>query len=56
MRIFTIRVSLEDENSEELLRECASSPDDYIDVPDSDLLDAAFRQITDRISQLYLTR
>ena len=56
VRIFTIRVSLEDENSEELLRSCASSPEDYIDVPDSDLLDEAFRDITDRISQLYLSR
>ncbi len=56
IRIFTIRVSLEDERSEELLRACASAPEDYIDVPDSDRLDEAFRNITDRISQLYLTR
>ena len=56
IRIFTIRVSLEDERSEDLLRACASAPEDYIDVPDSDRLDEAFRQITDRISQLYLTR
>lgn len=56
IRIFTIRVSLEDERSDELLRACASAPEDYIDVPDSDRLDEAFREITDRISQLYLTR
>lgn len=56
IRVFTIRMSLDDENSEDLLRACASSPQDYIDVPDSDRLDEAFREITDRISQLYLTR
>ncbi len=56
IRIFTIRVSLEDQRSEDLLQACASTPEDYIDVPDSDRLDEAFREITDRISQLYLTR
>ena len=55
VRIFTIRLSLEDERSEELLTACASSPEDFIDVQESDRLDDAFRQITERISTLYLS-
>ena len=55
VRIFTIRLSLEDERSEELLTACASSPEDFIDVQESDRLDEAFRQITERISTLYLS-
>lgn len=55
VRIFTIRLALEDDRSEELLSACASSPDDFIDVQDSDRLDAAFQDIADRISTLYLS-
>lgn len=55
VRIFTIRLSLEDERSEKLLKGCASSPDDFIDVQDSDKLDEAFKRIADKISTLYLS-
>ena len=55
IRIFTIRLALEDERSEDLLTACASSPDDFIDVRDSDKLDEAFKEIADRISMLYLS-
>ena len=55
IRIFTIRLSLEDQRSEDLLTECASDPADFIDVQDSDKLDEAFKEIADRISMLYLS-
>ena len=55
IRVFTIRLALEDDRSENLLTECASDPEDFIDVQDSDDLDEAFAEIADRISILYLS-
>ncbi|MAK61581.1 MAG: hypothetical protein CMK09_11425 [Ponticaulis sp.] len=55
IRIFTIRLALEDDRSEELLTACASEPEDFIDVQNSDELEAAFKDIADRISTLYLS-
>lgn len=55
IRVFTIRLALEDSRSEDLLTACASSPEDFIDVQDSDKLDEAFKEIADRISMLYLS-
>ena len=55
VRVFTIRLSLEDDRSEDLLTGCASNPEDFFDVRESDKLQDAFQQITDRISSLYLS-
>ena len=55
IRVFTIRLSLEDDKSEALLTSCASRPEDFFDVRDSDKLQQAFEQIADRISSLYLS-
>ena len=55
IRVFTIRLSMEDRRSEELLSACASSPSDFIDVQNSDDLANAFQDIADRISTLYLS-
>ena len=54
--IYTIRLELADKRSEKLLRECASSPDNFLDVPTADQLDDAFARISNRILQLYLSK
>ncbi|MAT33803.1 MAG: hypothetical protein CMK06_01445 [Ponticaulis sp.] len=55
VRIFVIRLAQEDERSEKLLKGCASSKDDFIDVQESDDLDVAFREIADKISNLRIS-
>lgn len=55
--VYTIRLELSgDPRSENLLRECATSPSHYLDVPDADELEAAFNDIADDILDLYLSR
>jgi len=55
VRIFVIRLAQEDERSEKLLKGCASSKDDFIDVQESDDLDVAFKEIADKISNLRIS-
>ncbi|MEZ5967651.1 MAG: TadE/TadG family type IV pilus assembly protein [Hyphomonas sp.] len=54
--IYTIRLELDDDRSADLLRNCASKPEYYLDVPDSAQLDAAFSKISNDILQLYLSK
>ncbi|MFC6197029.1 pilus assembly protein TadG-related protein [Ponticaulis profundi] len=55
IRIITIRLDLADERSEKVLKTCASSPDDYLDVQDGSKLGDAFKQITEKVTLLYLS-
>lgn len=55
--IYTIRLDLAgDTRSEALLKACATSAEYYLDVPDSNQLEAAFNDIADDILDLYLSR
>ncbi|MFU0507805.1 pilus assembly protein TadG-related protein [Pseudaminobacter sp. NGMCC 1.201702] len=53
--IYTIRLELDDKNSDGLLKACASSADHYFDVPDAKDLQATFEDIRDRINRIRLT-
>lgn len=54
--IYTIRLELSDTRSENLLRNCATTPDKFLDVPTADQLDEAFSRISSEILQLYLSK
>lgn len=54
--IYTIRLELADARSETLLRNCATTPDKFLDVPTADQLDEAFAHISNEILQLYLAK
>jgi len=52
--IYTIRLEEPDVKTGTMLKECATSPEHYFDVPSRSQLDEAFRQIRDRIVVLRL--
>lgn len=56
IEIYTIRLELDDKRSETLLRDCASSAENYLNVPDASQLDQAFDELGERISHLYLSK
>lgn len=54
MEIYTIRLEEPNVTTGNLLRDCASSADHYLDVPDSSLLDEAFAKIAKKIVRIRL--
>ena len=55
-QLIVIRLEISDSESQTLLSECASSPDDFFDVPDASQLDAVFAQLAERMSFPRLTQ
>jgi Flp pilus assembly protein TadG len=53
--IYTIRLELQDSNSAELMRDCATDPDHFFDVPDSSTLESTFEEIRHRINRVRIT-
>ncbi|MGL4488801.1 MAG: pilus assembly protein TadG-related protein [Rhizobiaceae bacterium] len=49
IEIFTIRLEEPNVMTGNMLKNCASSPSHYIDVPDSSMLEDAFKQISKRV-------
>ncbi len=52
--IYTIKLEEPDVTTGSLLQDCASSPDNYVDVPDRSLLQNAFSRIAKKISLVRL--
>jgi Flp pilus assembly protein TadG len=55
IRVYTIRLGLNDARSEAVLKGCASSADDFFDSPQPEQLKAAFEKVTRGLMQLYLS-
>jgi Flp pilus assembly protein TadG len=55
VEIYTIRLEEPNVTTGNMLKDCASDADHYIDVPNRALLDDAFSKIADRISVIRLT-
>lgn len=55
IKIIVIRLELDDQNSADLLRNCASSDDDYYDVPDSAELNGVLGAIGRGLLELHIT-
>jgi len=53
--IFTIRLDLQDSNSATLMRNCATDPDHFFDVPDPSTLQSTFEEIRHRINRGRIT-
>ena len=56
VRIYTIAFAVDDEATEDLLRSCADSPDQYYDASDTEELAAAFADVADKLASLYLNK
>ncbi|MGE0213030.1 MAG: VWA domain-containing protein [Parvibaculaceae bacterium] len=56
VRIYTIAFEVGDEDTEELLRNCADSPDQYYDASSAEELSEAFSDVADRLASLYLNK
>ena len=56
IRIITVRLDLTDERSENILKSCASSEDDFIDVKNAGQLTKAFLAITDKVTEIHLSK
>lgn len=54
--LYVIRVEMDDERSENLMRACASSPEHFLDVSSSEKLDETFKLISRRVTNLYLSK
>jgi Flp pilus assembly protein TadG len=55
VEIYTIRLEEPNVTTGNMLRDCASDADHYIDVPNRSMLDEAFAKIADRISMIRLS-
>ena len=53
--IYTIRLDLQDSNSANLMRDCATTPRHFFDVPDSSTLQSTFEEIRHRINRVRIT-
>ncbi len=56
VRIITIRLDQTDSRSAKILKTCASSEKDYIDVQNTSELTDAFAKVTENITRLYLSK
>lgn len=56
IQLIVIRLELDDVPSLSLLSECATSEDDFFDVPDADQLEDVFGEISRRVTQARLSR
>jgi Flp pilus assembly protein TadG len=54
--IYTITFGTLSSDTEDLMRDCASSPDNYFNAPTNEQLQAVFEQIGTEISELYLSK
>lgn len=54
MDVYTIKLEEPDVATGDMLRQCASSPDKYIDVPNRARLDEAFKDIIDKVAVIRL--
>ncbi len=53
--IYTIRLELQDSNSADLMRDCATDREYFFDVPDSSTLQSTFEEIRHRINRVRIT-
>ncbi len=56
IQVFTITFQLNDSNTQQIFRNCASEPEQYFDSPDNDSLQGAFRAIANQLSNLRVYR
>lgn len=54
--LYTIRLELADTRSETVLKNCATSSEHYLDVPDADKLTEAFSNVARRVTALFLSK
>lgn len=55
MEVYTIRLEEPNVATGDMLKECASKPDNYIDVPNRSRLDEAFQDIIDQVTMVRLS-
>jgi hypothetical protein len=54
MEVYTIKLEEPNVKTGDMLKECASKPENYVDVPNRSRLDEAFQDIIDRVTMVRL--